>query len=106
MVSLVCVVGPKEEPLAYIGIGVNAGAFTMVSYPYRRTPDLYSTMRGHPARCFQCQQDIAVPKKASRAGQRRFIRHILSHHRRARTLLPWFDRLESSAVILRRVSDG
>lgn len=88
------VLGPKDENLVYFGDG--GWPFHMVQYPYRKTPDLYCAVRGSgEVFCAQCGEDgghIRMPKRGpSLASSRRLVRHLLSHHRRHRTLLPWWD---------------
>ena len=85
------VLGPKDEELLYFGDG--AIAIMMVVYPYRKTKDAYVAIQGHPIHCCNgCDEDIRMPKRGpSLASSRRIVRHFLSHHRRHRTLLPWWD---------------
>lgn len=88
------VLGPKDEELMYFGDG--GSVFSFVQYPYRKSPDLYLAIRGSDeVYCCQCGEDggkIPMPKRGpSEASSRRIVRHFLSHHRRHRTLLPWWD---------------
>lgn len=100
------VLGPKDEELVYFGDG--GSVFSFVQYPYRKSPDLYLAIReSGEVFCCQCGDDdetpradgrpvgdghIRMPKRGpSEASSRRLVRHLLSHHRRHRTLLPWWD---------------
>lgn len=86
------VLGPKDEELVYFGDG--GLPLRLVQYPYRKTPDLYVVSRGHPVKCCRdgCGDEIPIPKRGpSPTSTRRVVRHFLSHHRRHRTLLPWWD---------------
>jgi hypothetical protein len=96
-------VGPKDELLAG---GRQDAAFIFVWYPYLKGPHIYLSIRGvNEIHCCQCDTAIRVPKrKMSTAAMRRFTRHILSHHRRHRRLLTWFDGLDSLRVVVRRVA--
>jgi hypothetical protein len=89
---LFVLVGPKEEELFSFSDG--RAVFKLVQYPYRKTPDLYIVIKDSPVKCCQedCGEEISIPKRGpSLASSRRITRHFLSHHRRRRTLLPWWD---------------
>lgn len=81
--------GPKGETFAEVGQG---GPFVFVYYPYRKGPDLYVSMKGHPVFCAQCGREIPKTIRRSPQQTRRLWRHIAGHHRRAKTLLRWDER--------------
>lgn len=101
------IVGPKDEHLAYLTrlLGPMIGVY----YPYRKSGDLYcSTSAKHTVDgratvfCAQCQEQWEAPKRGpSVASERKFTRHILSHHRRSKTLLVWFDGLPKKQSLVR-----
>jgi hypothetical protein len=87
------VLGPKGEELLYFSDG-GGPVFSMVWYPYRKTKDAYVAIAGFPIKCCQdCEDDeIPTPRRGpTLASSRRLVRHFLLHHRRHRTLLPWWD---------------
>ena len=58
------------KPLATITL---TGAFVEVQYSYRKTPDLYVAVDGHPVSCCQCE--AAFPPEELQA-------HILKFYRK------------------------
>ena len=61
------------------------GAFLMVVYPHRKTPDLYIAIKGHNTACMQCEegsQEIPKTKRRSVQSTERLIAHIRTHDRR------------------------
>lgn len=48
------------------------GAFLMVGYPSRKTPDLYLALQGHPTFCAQCERTF--PECLAE-----FTQHIYEH---------------------------
>lgn len=81
--------GPKGETFAEVGQG---GPWVLVYYPYRKTPHLYVSLKGHPIFCTQCNQQIPKTQRRSVRQSRRLWRHIAGHHRRAKALLAWDER--------------
>lgn len=61
----------KGKPIAVSGI--DGFAFQAVYYPYRKTPDLYVTMKDMPGFCAQCGESFPIES---------LILHIVSHDRR------------------------
>ncbi len=58
------------------------GPMYTVSYPWRKTPDLYVAVDNHPVRCCQCDKDIPVDDSLTAWRE-----HIRVHARR-KTLPP------------------
>ena len=53
---------------------INTGTcFVLVRYDYRKTPDKYAVLEGHPLKCIQCGAEFSLEK---------FSEHILSYYRK------------------------
>lgn len=62
-----------------IVIGPIMGMFT-VTYPYRKTKDLYVSIEGHPVKCCQDNCGVEFPVED-------LVSHIMGHDRRKVTLV-------------------
>lgn len=61
----------KGEPI--LVRAMDGLAFTLVKYPYRKTPDLYTTIKDKPVLCAQCSETFPIES---------LIPHIVGHDRR------------------------
>lgn len=61
----------KGKPITVSGI--DGFAFQAVYYPYRKTTDLYVTVKDKPVFCAQCSESFPIES---------LILHIVSHDRR------------------------
>ena len=59
-------------------------AFVYVQYPYRKTKDLYLSMKDHTVRCIQCREDVVgtEPEAEEESRTLGLIAHVRGHDRR------------------------